>query len=238
MYKNKKILAIVAAAGNNTKMIGKDYTEYENIDDKPLLAYSLNVLQRTDYIDYIYLIVNEEDMEFCKDSIINRYNLTKINKIIKGGKTRQESILKALNAIDHKVDYILTHNASRPFIKEETLDRLIKSIDKNLASVLALPSRENIKIVADDGRILSTPDKATLYLTQTPQIFLSGILLSAYQNADEYGLNTKDDSNLVELLGFPVNIVNVDRNNIDLKMPLDYTVTEVIKELGNEKLEY
>ncbi len=132
-------------------------------------------------------------------------------RIIAGGVTRQDSVRVALEllAVDHAVEIVLVHDAARPFVGAEVVDRVLAALGQGADAVVpVLPVTDTIKRVDAAGRVLGTPDRRELRSVQTPQGFRLAALLSAHRYARTAGLrDVSDDAGLVERHGGRVVVV-------------------------------
>jgi 2-C-methyl-D-erythritol 4-phosphate cytidylyltransferase len=153
-------------------------------------------------------------------------------KIIEGGKERYDSVFQGLvNAVS--AEYVLIHDGARPFITTELINRIIEQVKMSKACIIGMPVKETIKIVDDNGNIISTPNRNTLWAAQTPQAFDYLTIRQAYekfyQEKDSRNMTVTDDAMLYETYGkLPVKVLPGDYNNIKLTTPEDLILAERI----------
>nr|MCH9765719.1 2-C-methyl-D-erythritol 2,4-cyclodiphosphate synthase [Alphaproteobacteria bacterium] len=157
-----------------------------------------------------------------------------LNLPVSGGKTRQASVRAGLIALNisekantNTPDHVLIHDAARPFISSEIIDRCIDQLHDHRACLVAIPVSDTIKKANDDGHILQTIDRSSLWAAQTPQGFEYGFIAQAHDKAHKEGRNDfTDDAAVAEWAGAIVHIVEGDSANIKLTTKEDLTMAE------------
>ncbi|MDD5772474.1 MAG: 2-C-methyl-D-erythritol 4-phosphate cytidylyltransferase [bacterium] len=220
------ISVIIPSAGLGKRIGFKK--QYYLLNKKPILAYTLSIFQNSPLISEIILAVPKDDIKFSKNNIVIKYKFNKVKKIVAGGKTRQISVSNGLNVCDPKSEYILVHDAVRPFFDKMLLPELIKEVKKYKAVVTAVPARDTIKIASPDKIIIKTPPRKDIYLAQTPQIFSHELIKKAYQKAFKEKFAGTDDSNLVERTGKKVKIFIGNEENIKITTLNDLEIAEIL----------
>jgi len=229
------VSVIIAAAGKGTRMNSDINKQYINICGVPVLARSIGVFQECKLINEIIVVVNKDDIIFCKKNIIDTYEFTKVTQIVAGGDSRQKSVLNGLNAVNKDTEIVLIHDGARPFVKQEIIIDSITSAMNFGAACVAVPVKDTIKrSVGKDGQdfVTETIPRETLWLVQTPQAFRYSLIREAHIKAYEEGFEGTDDSILVERLGVPVKIVMGRYDNIKITTWEDLIIGEAI--LSNE----
>jgi len=194
----------------------------------PLLVHTLRALESAHEIVEIILAVPEADREFCLREIVTPYRLTKVRKIVAGGAHRQDSVRHALHAVDEGIEYVLVHDAVRPFVTREMIRLAVEAAAKHGAALVALPMKDTVKQVGSDGLVDGTVDRGRLWLAQTPQAFQRKLFEEAHRKASLEGLQGTDDTQLVERLGHRVAIVEGSGENIKITRPEDFAIGEAI----------
>lgn len=211
---------IIVAAGKGTRMGTAVSKQYLPLGGKPVLVHTVEVFQRTDRIHSVVLVIGAGDEAYCAE-LVAQYGLSKVTAILTGGADRQESVYCGLQALDPDVQWVLVHDAVRPFVSvQETVDCLDAAILHG-AAVLAVPVKDTVKIVGSGGIIESTPDRSTLWAIQTPQTFRLDDLLAAHELASREGFRGTDDAMLIERTGQPVHVVEGSYFNIKITTPED-----------------
>ena len=145
----EKCTAVVLAAGKGSRMGTKIQKQYLEICGKPVLYYSLAAFAASPIIDEIILVTGEGKTDYCRKNIIEAYGITKVNKIVVGGKERYESVYKALREIEPE-GYVFIHDGARPFVDESIIERTYQAVKEYRACVAGMPSKDTVKIVDEN----------------------------------------------------------------------------------------
>ncbi len=221
---------VIVAAGRGTRMGTDIKKQYLEICGIPLLARTIKVFERCEYIDEIILVVDGDDIIFCKHEIIDRYGFDKIKSIVSGGETRQDSVYNGLREVDKDCEVVLIHDGARPFIKQDEIVMLIEAAREYSACTIATPVKDTIKLVGHDELIKETLNRNTLWSVQTPQAFLYETVLAAHKRAIKDNFNGTDDAQLVERMGISVKLVKGSYNNIKITTKEDLIIAKAIIE--------
>ena len=217
--------AVIVAAGSASRMGGIDKVMAE-LKGEPMIVRTVRTFQECDAISEI-VIVTRGDLivpisNLCKD-------MPKVKAVVVGGKSRQESVNLGLNALSKKVKLAAVHDGARPLISWQVIDRTVRAANTYGAAAPAVPVKDTIKVV--EGRVVkNTPDRATLFAVQTPQVFDFDLLRGALKKAEQNGAQVTDDCSAVELMGFTVKIVEGDERNIKVTTPMDLKIAEMLLE--------
>lgn len=231
----KRCTAIVLAAGQGSRMGAKVQKQYLEIAGKPVLYYSLAAFEESEIIDDVIVVVGEGQTEYCRKEIVEKYNFDKVDLITIGGKERYESVYRALLAMDreemkvpNRDGYVFIHDGARPFVDEGIIERTYEAVRKHRACVAGMPSKDTIKVVDADGFAKETPDRKTLWLVQTPQVFEAPLIKEAYfRLMKKECIQVTDDAMVVEqMLGIPVKLIEGSYENIKITTPEDLPVAE------------
>ncbi|OGX16563.1 MAG: 2-C-methyl-D-erythritol 4-phosphate cytidylyltransferase [Omnitrophica WOR_2 bacterium RBG_13_41_10] len=231
------VSAIVLAAGLGMRMKSNTAKPLLEINRKPIIVYSLEILSRHPQIKDIILVVNAKSLKNIL-SLLKRYRIKKIKAVVLGGKLRQDSVLKGLAQVDSCADLVLIHDAARPFFTSSMVTSVISEAQKSGAAILGVPVKATIKQAAGRrpqaaGIVKKTLKRENLWEAQTPQVFKKDLIIEAY---NKYGRNkVTDDASLVEKLGEKINIVAGSYKNIKITTPEDLVVAEaIIKKCNTE----
>ncbi len=225
---NFKCRAVVVAGGSGKRMGTKVLKQYMEIGGVPILARTLNCFQNCADIQDIVIVTAKDEIEFCEKEIVERFNLSKVKKIAIGGKERQESVFNGLTALEKDTNIVLIHDGVRPFVKEEHIKKIIEETSVYGSCVLGVKVKDTIKVCDENGFIVSTPDRKTLWIAQTPQAFKYDLIMEAYKKASLDGFLGTDDSTLAERLGIKVKMTEGDYDNIKITTREDLDFGEVI----------
>lgn len=228
-----KCVAVVLAGGKGKRMNAGMAKQYLEINDKPIIYYSLKAFEDS-FIDEIVLVCGKGEEEFCRKEIVEKHSFKKVISIVEGGKERYHSVYNGLEeASDCK--YIFIHDGARPFINADILNRLYDTVSKYGTAIAAMPVKDTIKIVDNDNNIIDTPDRNTLWLMQTPQVFLYKDIKNAYEKLIENeesilksGISITDDAMVMENYGnLKVKICQAEYTNIKITTPEDLEIARV-----------
>ncbi len=225
-----KITAIVLAAGEGSRMKSDRKKQFMEIKGKPLIWYSLFAFEKN-RVDEIVLVTGKDDIEFCEEEIIKKYNFSTNIKVVAGGSERYESVYNGLKEVSG--DIILIHDGARPMVSDEIIKNCITGAKKYGACVAGVKVKDTIKIVDENDVIIETPDRDSLWITQTPQSFKKEIVESAYKRMkaelemSNVAFDITDDAMVVENYGEQkVRFVKGDYSNIKVTTPEDIMIVE------------
>ena len=218
-----KTVCIMLAGGKGKRMGTKVSKQYLLLEDKPVLFYSLKAFEP--YVDEIIVVAAAGEEEYCRENIIDKYGISKVAAVVTGGAERYLSVyegLKAVNKTDEDV-YVLIHDGARPFIKGEVIKESIRKVKETGACIVAVPSKDTVKIGNANNIVDSTPDRRNVWLVQTPQVFEYEGIYKAYKAAVESGReDITDDSMVMEAFGEKeIHFVEGNYDNIKLTTPDD-----------------
>lgn len=218
---------IIVAGGSGSRMNMNINKQFIKINEKEVIAHTIDKFYKNEYIDEIILVVKEDEIDYFNKNIINKYGYKNI-KIALGGKERQDSVYNGLKIVDKNCDMVLVHDGARPFVSKEIIKKAVTETKK--ASVIGVRVKDTIKVV-NNNEIISTPNRNTLWAIQTPQTFKYDLLKIAYEKAYEENFYGTDDSSLVENLGEKVNIIDGSYENIKITTKEDLNMAyQIIKE--------
>ncbi len=209
---------------------GKIKKNYMELSGRPVLARTLEVFEKTPLIDEVIVVAAAQDLEYCRKEIVKKYACAKVVAVLTGGKERQDSVGNALEyaAENLDCDIILVHDGARPLITGKIIEAAVTSVKKYGSGVAAMPVKDTIKEVTGDGIIRSTPPREQLRAVQTPQGFLSDIIIEASRVARRDGFFCTDESSLLERLGIEVRVVQGSYENIKITTKEDLLTAEAI----------
>lgn len=233
----EKVTAIVLAAGSGRRMNSAVHKQYLELAGKPVIYYALKAFGESGVTD-IVLVTGRGETEYCRHGIVEKYGLRGISSIAEGGKERYHSVYEGLKAAAGS-DYVLIHDGARPLVTPDLIRRCIEEVRHCQACVAAMPVKDTIKIVGEDGFAKGTPDRKLLWQMQTPQAFLYPLILDAYEKVLSEGAEgiTDDAMVLERAAGRQVKIIEGSYRNIKITTPEDLLIAEAYlrAEQGNEK---
>jgi len=222
-------MAIIPAAGIGARMGSNKPKQFIDLCGKPILAVTLSHFQQCNLVDKIVVVVSKDDVDYCRREIVDRYKLNKVFNVIVGGKRRQDSVRKGLEAVDDLCRWALIHDGVRPLVTTELIEKVIKAAKKFRAVITGLPVKETVKELDDQSMVLRSVDRSQLWLIQTPQIFRFEDINLAHQKAIKDGCEeATDDAFLIEKMGIPVKIIGGEENNIKVTTPGDLDIARFL----------
>lgn len=234
-------VAIVLAAGQGRRMQSKVAKQYMSIKGKPMLYYSLKAFQES-VVNEIILVVGEDEVDYCKEHIVEYYGFSKVKTIVTGGYERYLSVYNALQTLEDEIvrcnlmgdnHYVLIHDSARPLITKQIIEDAIEGVVSDKAIVVAVPSKDTIKIADETGTIEYTPKRRLTYIIQTPQAFEFDLLMKSYREVMKCtNLEITDDAMIVEHgSNHSVKIVEGNYKNIKVTTPEDLKIAEMLMEV-------
>ncbi len=223
-----KTTAIILAAGKAKRMMTHKNKLFLELR-KPILIHSIEAFENHKLINEIIIVVNKKDLEACS-KIVEKNIFKKIKKIMVGGETRQQSSYNGVMEADS--DIILIHDGARPLVTEDSITNSIRDSLNYGASVVAVPLKETVKKI-DNCFVQNTLDRDALWVAQTPQTFRADIIKEAHETAKRDGFFGKDDSSLVERIGYKVRICRGHYENLKITTPDDLVIAKHIFKKNN-----
>ena len=218
--------AVVVAAGSSTRM-GTDKLML-TLGGIPVIVRTLKAVEAAPSVDEI-ILVTREDMMVPLSQLCQEFALTKVTKVIRGGKTRTESVRLGTLEASGDAQVIAIHDGARPLVTTEIIENAIAQALESGAAAPAVPVKDTIK-VAQKGVVESTPDRASLFAVQTPQVFEASLIRAALQKALDDGAKLTDDCSAVERLGMKVVLTEGNVRNLKLTTPEDILTAEALLE--------
>lgn len=221
-----KITAIVLAAGKGNRMQSDIPKQFMELCGKPVIYYSLMAFENSPVTD-IVLVTGEEYIEYCKNEIVKKYQLDKVKAVVCGGTERYWSVKKGLEAAKG-TDYVMIHDAARPCITQEMIERSIEKVKQVKACTVGVQAKDTIKIVDEEGYGIDTPPREKLWQIQTPQSFFYPMICEAYQKMEQSEVkNITDDTMIIErYLGRKTQVIQGDYANMKITTPEDLSMIE------------
>ena len=220
-------VAIIAAAGQGTRMGGKRAKQFLELAGIPVIIHTLKRFEQCEVIQEIIVVLPaQESAEFL--SLADKYGLRKLAKVVPGGITRAESVLRGLRAVrEATVEIVAVHDGVRPFVTPEEITRTVEAARAHEAAILVAAVTDTIKEVESE-QVARTLKRGQVRRALTPQCFRYSVLRRAYEQADVLDPDLTDDSVLVERLGTKVAIVEGNPHNIKITQPQDLAIAEVL----------
>lgn len=219
-----KITAIIPAGGSSRRF-GKNKL-FEKIKNETVIEKTISVFENNEQISEIIISTSEESMVLI-NKIIEQRSFLK-SKTVKGGTTRQESVYNALLCCSDDCDYVLIHDGARALVSHEIVNNTINEVQSKGALIVAMPVKDTIKKVNEEGKVIKTPERSMLYQVQTPQAFRFCDIKKAHELFKNE--NAPDDACLIEKMGMDVYIVKGCYKNIKITTPEDIDLAGILCE--------
>lgn len=228
MIERKKVTAIILVAGNSTRYGQNRNKNFETINGKTVMSYSLKAFQENSYIDNLIIGAKEEEFSII-ETIIQKEKITKPATIILGGKSRQETVYHCIQKTD--ADIVIIHDGARPAIKQKYINECVESMKEFKGVTIGVPSKDTIKITDENNIVVQSTNRSNTWIIQTPQCFERKVLLEMHEKYRNEKVT--DDCMLLEKNHEKVKILEGDYTNIKITT---YEDKEVIKKFIDTNL--
>jgi 2-C-methyl-D-erythritol 4-phosphate cytidylyltransferase len=219
------VAALVVAAGRGERLGHALPKAFAPLAGRPLLLRALEAMAAVAAIDLVVPVVSAADRPSWRALEPELSGIAKLAPAVDGGAERQDSVRAGVEALPDDVSLVAIHDAARPLVRPEAVERVIAAARREGAAILALPVRDTVKRV-QGGRILETPARSELWAAQTPQVFRIALLREALAKARAEGFVGTDDAQIVERLGVSVAVVEGDPANLKITHPEDLDAAE------------
>jgi 2-C-methyl-D-erythritol 4-phosphate cytidylyltransferase len=225
-------VAIIAAAGQGTRMAGKRPKQFLQLAGVPIILHTLKAFERCDVIHEIIVVMTAAESDGFL-SFAREHDLGKVTMVVPGGATRAESVLQGLLAVDAStVEIVAVHDGVRPFVSPDEIARTVAAAELEGGAILVSTPVDTMKQVRD-GVVTKTLDRTSLRHALTPQCFRYDLLRRAYAGVDPSDPELTDESSLVERLGVKIVAVEGSQRNIKITRPEDLAIGEaILKSVG------
>jgi 2-C-methyl-D-erythritol 4-phosphate cytidylyltransferase len=230
---DKKIVAIVPAAGIGRRFGAGTNKPLEMICGRPMMIWVLEALESVEEISEIIPVIKDGDMA-CSAELIEEYHISKVRRLAPGGRERQDSVFHGLNLVEDKGSIVVVHDGARPLIDPAVIVSGIRQLVDCDGVVVGVPLKDTVK-EAENGLVKRTLDRNMLWSVQTPQIFHYKILYNAHERAMKEPFYATDDSALVERYGGKIRVVQGSYMNIKVTTPEDLQVAELFMKMRTGK---
>ncbi len=221
--------AIIVAAGRGSRFGSDMPKQFLELGGKPILAHAAAAFEAHPAIESVVIVGAEDWLFYIAEDIVGKYGLTKVQKIVSGGKERQDSVAAGLAALEKTDTPVLIHDGARPLVPAAVIDRVLAGMSGADACIPAVPLHDTIKQVR--GReVLKTIDRDSLRAVQTPQGFWPRSLTELMRKAQEDALLVTDEAGLTEHYGGRVHWVDGDPANLKITTTFDLKIAQLILE--------
>jgi 2-C-methyl-D-erythritol 4-phosphate cytidylyltransferase len=217
---------IIPAAGTGNRMQNALPKQYLQLAGKPIISHVIQVFFNNPRIASIHLALSQDDL-FWRSFTLNPES--KLHLHYTGGASRSETVLNTLQAIDvADDDWILVHDAARPGLSADLLNRLLDTLEHDeTGGLLAMPVADTLKKSDEKNRVGATVSRQNLWQAQTPQMFRYAMLKKALS---EFDGSATDEAEAVEALGLQPKLVQGELSNLKVTYPQDLAILEALFE--------
>lgn len=217
---------VIVAAGQGTRTGASELKQFRWIAGKPMLLHSIQAFQRRPDVAQVVAVLPRS---FAGDPPpwIFQSDIERLLVSV-GGAERGDSVWSGIEDLEDEVRIVVVHDAARPLVTDDTIDRVIAAARQGVSAVAALPVADTIKEVDDQNRVVRTVDRERYWRVQTPQAFPREIIEDAYRVALQERRYATDDAALVERLGHPVVVVRGAERGMKVTDARDFALLEAL----------
>jgi 2-C-methyl-D-erythritol 4-phosphate cytidylyltransferase len=219
------LTAIIVAAGSSRRM-GFDKL-FETIAGKPVLAHTIAAFENAKSVSQI-LVVARKNRRGEIENIVRDQNWKKVGSVVTGGERRQDSVRAGLSHLDESAQYVAVHDAARPLITPEQIERVFRQCRLHGAAALAASITDTVKRSDKNLYVTESVDRHQIFAMQTPQIFARELLIEGYETVAAKNILVTDEVSAVEYLGRKVVLVPNEDFNFKITYPRDLPLAEFV----------
>jgi 2-C-methyl-D-erythritol 4-phosphate cytidylyltransferase len=217
---------VIVAAGSSSRTDGEELKQFRWIAGKPMLLHSLHAFQSRDDVAMVVVVLPKK---FAGDPPPWLFQCDLERMLVSvGGRERSDSVRNGLEDLTDAAQIIVVHDAARPFVPDEVIDRVIREARKGHGAVPGIPVVDTLKRAADDGKVAETVDRDGLWRIQTPQAFPRDMIQKAHIDALDANIRATDDAALCERLGLEVVIVPGSERAMKITTDSDFALAEAL----------
>ncbi|HJU74098.1 MAG TPA: 2-C-methyl-D-erythritol 4-phosphate cytidylyltransferase [Gemmatimonadaceae bacterium] len=217
---------VIVAAGQGTRTGTSELKQFRWVAGKPMLLHSIHAFEKRADVAQIVAVLPRS---FAGDPPpwIFQCDIERL-LVSTGGNERGDSVWSGIEDLEDDVRIVVVHDAARPLVTDDTIDRVIQAARDGKSAVAALPVSDTLKEVDEEQRVIRTVDRARFWRVQTPQAFPRAIIEEAYQVALRERRYATDDAALVELIGHPVVVVRGAERAMKVTEERDFALLEAL----------
>ncbi|MCS7206885.1 MAG: 2-C-methyl-D-erythritol 4-phosphate cytidylyltransferase [Dehalococcoidia bacterium] len=223
MFQGEAVGAIVVGAGQSQRMGGVDKV-FVPLGGQPALAWVLDALQSAPSVDTVVVVLSADNLA-QGTALLRSGRWAKVQGVCMGGARRQDSVRHGLQALPTRCQWIVVHDAARPCLTPDLVERALGAATTTGAAIAAVPAKDTVKMVNADLWVVETLPRERLWMVQTPQVFRRALLEKAHQQVHE---TVTDDATMVEKMGVPVKVVLGDYGNLKVTTVEDIPLAEAV----------
>lgn len=224
--KNKTgVWAVIVAGGSSRRMGFNKLTA--DLEGRPVLAWSIGAFNECSDIDAIVLVCAASARGEL-EKIARTAAPEKLRAVVEGGTHRHLSVSEGLHCVPADASMIAVHDAARPLVTNEAIERCLDTARNTGAAACARPVTDTLKRINDEGFVIESVDRSELWAVETPQIFRADLLRHAYEETLSAGGNVTDETSAVQAAGAPVALVETSGWNGKITFPGDLDLARLI----------
>ena len=230
MESRNNIYALVVAGGSGTRMGSKIPKQFLSLNGREMIEWSVHKFDSNSRVDRVIVLVPEQWIAHTDSLFYDRSEVL----VTAGGETRNDTVINGLKLIDERYGIdddtvVLVHDAARPLVTAELIDRTIDSMKENDAATVAMASTDSIAISENGKTIDSCPDRDTIFMIQTPQAFKAKLFRKLYRSkSQESRAKLTESTRLFAENGYTVGIIEGESRNMKVTHPGDIQILEMI----------
>lgn len=227
-----RIGAILLMGGEGARFGSSLPKQFQHLAGKKLFLHTLETFSQLSWIDELLLVCHPDWTESVQQEVDSNV------RVVSGGRTRQESSYKGLNGFHQPPEFVIIHDAVRPFVSRRILEENLQQVQRVQAVDTCIPLSDTLVHAPDGSRVASIPPRAEWMRGQTPQSFAYDLIVEAHEKALKAGItNASDDCGLVVRLGKPVGVVLGEEENIKITTELDLFLAEQLLRLRTQNVQ-
>jgi len=227
--------AVIVAAGSSTRMGtgaggagARPRKPLLELDGLPVIEHTVRAFDAAPSVAELILVAHADDVERFERFAAERRAFAKVRGVVPGGAERADSVRIGVGWCAFDVDVICVHDAARPLVSPDTIERAVAVAAREGAALVARPVADTIKVVDGHGRAERTLDRSLLWAAQTPQAFRAADLRELTRRAAADALRPTDDAALWEVYRGPVPIVEGSARNLKITTPDELRIAQAL----------
>jgi 2-C-methyl-D-erythritol 4-phosphate cytidylyltransferase len=220
------MLSAIIVAGGSSQRMGFDKL-FAILAGQPVIAHAIRAFEWATSVSEIIVVAREERHDEI-GKISRDAGFKKVRSIVPGGERRQDSVRAGLDRVNREAKYVAVHDAARPLITPEQIERAFEQCRIHSAAALAQPVDDTLKRAGTDLLVAASVDRHQLYAMQTPQIFERNLIQHAYRAVYAENISVTDEVSAVERFGHKIALVLNDGVNFKITYPRDLQIAEFV----------
>ena len=219
--------AVITAGGTGSRIKSDLPKQFVPIAGLPMIIHTLRAFERAETIDRVVVVLPKDQLERFSPSELAHYGIRKVVNVVAGGKTRQASVGRGLDAVTGSPVYVAIHDAARCLVTANLIDRTVAACKGWDGAIASLPVCDTLKRVKGE-KILTTEPREGLWAMQTPQVFRFLFIRDAYQAAAKKKFSATDDAAVAEFAKGKVRVVEGSTRNFKVTLPEDLKIADIL----------